>query len=63
VISPESIGRVPGGGSIYRLEQHRPMQFIKLTVEDGIESRVIQLQERSVTVDTTPSTDDSGMED
>jgi hypothetical protein len=29
------------------------MQFIKLTIEDSIESRVIQLQEKSVTVDHT----------
>ena len=45
---------------IHRLGQHRPVQAIKLVVEDSIESRIIQLQEKkSAMVDATLSTDDS----
>ncbi|THH32172.1 hypothetical protein EUX98_g2039 [Antrodiella citrinella] len=47
---------------IHRLGQHRPVQAIKLIVEDSIESRIIQLQEKkSAMVDATLSTDDSAM--
>ncbi|KAI0699817.1 SNF2 family N-terminal domain-containing protein [Cytidiella melzeri] len=45
---------------IHRLGQHRPVQAIKLVVEDSIESRIIQLQEKKkAMVDATLSTDDS----
>ncbi|KAI0662868.1 SNF2 family N-terminal domain-containing protein [Cubamyces menziesii] len=47
---------------IHRLGQHRPVQAIKLVVEDSIESRIIQLQEKkSAMVDATLSADDSAM--
>ncbi|KII96015.1 hypothetical protein PLICRDRAFT_96348 [Plicaturopsis crispa FD-325 SS-3] len=47
---------------IHRLGQHRPVQAIKLVVEDSIESRIVQLQEKkSAMVDATLSTDDSAM--
>ncbi|KAG2365608.1 P-loop containing nucleoside triphosphate hydrolase protein, partial [Suillus spraguei] len=47
---------------IHRLGQYRPVQAIKLVVEDSIESRIIQLQEKkSAMVDATLSTDDSAM--
>ena len=45
---------------IHRLGQHRPVKAYKLVVEDSIESRIIQLQEKkSAMVDATLSTDDS----
>lgn len=45
---------------IHRLGQRRPVQAIKLVIEDSIESRIIQLQEKkSAMVDATLSTDDS----
>jgi DNA repair protein RAD16 len=45
---------------IHRLGQYRPVQAIKLVVEDSIERRIIQLQEKkSAMVDATLSTDDS----
>ncbi|KAI0318102.1 SNF2 family N-terminal domain-containing protein [Amylostereum chailletii] len=47
---------------IHRLGQHRPVEAIKLVVEDSIESRIVQLQEKkSAMVDATLSTDDSAM--
>ena len=47
---------------IHRLGQHRPVHAIKLVVEDSIESRIVQLQEKkSAMVDATLSTDDSAM--
>ncbi|KAI0092493.1 SNF2 family N-terminal domain-containing protein [Irpex rosettiformis] len=47
---------------IHRLGQHRPVQAIKLVVEDSIESRIIQLQEKKkAMVDATLSADDSAM--
>ncbi|KIK96124.1 hypothetical protein PAXRUDRAFT_826315 [Paxillus rubicundulus Ve08.2h10] len=47
---------------IHRLGQHRPVKAIKLIVEDSIESRIVQLQEKkSAMVDATLSTDDSAM--
>ncbi|EIN10186.1 hypothetical protein PUNSTDRAFT_64262 [Punctularia strigosozonata HHB-11173 SS5] len=47
---------------IHRLGQHRPVQAIKMVIEDSIESRVVQLQEKkSAMVDATLSTDDSAM--
>ncbi|KAI0643640.1 SNF2 family N-terminal domain-containing protein [Trametes meyenii] len=47
---------------IHRLGQHRPVQAIKLVVEDSIESRIVQLQEKKAAmVDATLSTDDSAM--
>jgi len=47
---------------IHRLGQHRPVQAIKLVIEDSIESRIIQLQEKkSAMVDATLSPDDSAM--
>ena len=45
---------------IHRLGQHRPVQAIKLVIEDSIESRIIQLQEKKAAmVDATLSADDS----
>ncbi|KAG8796960.1 DNA repair protein rad16 [Serendipita sp. 411] len=47
---------------IHRLGQHRPVQAIKLVIEDSIESRIVQLQEKkSAMVEATLSTDDSAM--
>ncbi|KAF8885285.1 SNF2 family N-terminal domain-containing protein [Mucidula mucida] len=47
---------------IHRLGQHRPVKAIKLVVEDSIESRIVQLQEKkSAMVDATLSTDESAM--
>ncbi|KZT12677.1 uncharacterized protein LAESUDRAFT_689397 [Laetiporus sulphureus 93-53] len=47
---------------IHRLGQHRPVQVVKLVVEDSIESRIVQLQEKkSAMIDATLSTDDSAM--
>ncbi|KAM5532664.1 hypothetical protein V8D89_013708 [Ganoderma adspersum] len=47
---------------IHRLGQHRPVQAIKLVIEDSIESRIIQLQEKKAAmVDATLSADDSAM--
>ncbi|KAH7924828.1 hypothetical protein BV22DRAFT_1012466 [Leucogyrophana mollusca] len=47
---------------IHRLGQHRPVTATKLVVEDSIESRIVQLQEKkSAMVDATLSTDDSAM--
>ncbi|GBE79098.1 DNA repair protein [Sparassis crispa] len=47
---------------IHRLGQHRPVQVVKLVVEDSIESRIVQLQEKKAAmVDATLSTDDSAM--
>ena len=45
---------------IHRLGQHRPVRAIKFVIEDSIESRIIELQEKkSAMVDATLSTDDS----
>ena len=47
---------------IHRLGQHRPVHAIKLVVEDSIESRIVQLQEKkSAMVDATLSADESAM--
>lgn len=47
---------------IHRLGQYRPVHAIKLVIEDSIESRIVQLQEKkSAMVDATLSTDDSAM--
>ncbi|KAL9712440.1 DNA repair protein rad16 [Leucoagaricus gongylophorus] len=47
---------------IHRLGQHRPVQAIKLVVEDSIESRIVQLQEKkSAMINATLSTDDQAM--
>ncbi|KAI9572417.1 SNF2 family N-terminal domain-containing protein [Boletus coccyginus] len=47
---------------IHRLGQHRPVQAIKLVIEDSIESRIIQLQEKKAAmVNATLSTDESAM--
>ncbi|KAF8308831.1 hypothetical protein DL93DRAFT_2063577 [Clavulina sp. PMI_390] len=47
---------------IHRLGQHRPVHAIKLVVEDSIENRIVQLQEKkSAMVDATLSSDDSAM--
>ncbi|TCD69165.1 DNA repair protein rad16 [Steccherinum ochraceum] len=45
---------------IHRLGQHRPVQAIKLVVEDSIESRIIQ-EKKAAMVDATLSADDSAM--
>ena len=47
---------------IHRLGQHRPVKAIKIVVEDSIESRIIQLQEKKMAmVDATLSADDQAM--
>jgi DNA repair protein RAD16 len=52
--------RVEAMDRIHRLGQRRPVQAIKLVIEDSIESRIVQLQEKkSAMVDATLSTDDS----
>ncbi|KAG6896857.1 hypothetical protein C0992_005604 [Termitomyces sp. T32_za158] len=44
---------------IHRLGQHRPVQAIKLVIEDSIESQIVQLQEKkSAMVNATLDTDD-----
>lgn len=41
---------------IHRLGQHRPVEAIKLVIEDSIESRIVQLQEKkSAMVEATVS--------
>ncbi|CAE6511630.1 unnamed protein product [Rhizoctonia solani] len=47
---------------IHRLGQKRPVQAVKLVVEDSIESRIVQLQEKkSAMVDATLSSDDNAI--
>ncbi|TFY60608.1 hypothetical protein EVJ58_g5037 [Rhodofomes roseus] len=47
---------------IHRLGQHRPVEVVKLVIEDSIESKIVQLQEKKAAmVDATLSTDDSAM--
>ncbi|CAK5264719.1 unnamed protein product [Mycena citricolor] len=47
---------------IHRLGQRRPVKAIKLVVEDSIESRIVQLQEKkSAMINATLSTDDAAM--
>lgn len=47
---------------IHRLGQRRPVEAFKLVIEDSIESRIVQLQEKkSAMIDATLSTDDSAM--
>ncbi|EJD52675.1 hypothetical protein AURDEDRAFT_55390 [Auricularia subglabra TFB-10046 SS5] len=47
---------------IHRLGQHRPVQAIKLVIEDSIESRIVQLQEKkSAMISATLNTDDTAM--
>ncbi|QRW01449.1 nucleotide excision repair protein RAD16 [Ceratobasidium sp. AG-Ba] len=47
---------------IHRLGQRRPIQAIKLVVEDSIECRIVQLQEKkSAMVDATLSADDNAV--
>lgn len=45
---------------IHRLGQHRPVKAFKLVIEDSIESRIVQLQEKKAAmVDATLSNDSS----
>lgn len=47
---------------IHRLGQHRPVKAVKIVIEDSIESRIIQLQEKKMAmVNATLSTDDQAM--
>ena len=47
---------------IHRLGQHRPVQVVKLVIEDSIESRIVQLQEKkSAMINATLSADDQAM--
>jgi DNA repair protein RAD16 len=47
---------------IHRLGQHRPVRAVKIVIEDSIESRIIQLQEKKMAmVNATLSTDDQAM--
>ena len=53
---PEAMDR------IHRLGQHRPVKAVKIVIEDSIESRIIQLQEKKMAmVDATLSADDQAM--
>ena len=53
---PEAMDR------IHRLGQHRPVRAVKIVIEDSIESRIIQLQEKKMAmVDATLSADDQAM--
>ncbi|TFL01722.1 SNF2 family N-terminal domain-containing protein [Pterulicium gracile] len=55
-VSPQAMDR------IHRLGQHRPVQAIKLVIEDSIESRIVQLQEKKAAmINATLSTDDAAM--
>ena len=46
---------------IHRLGQHRPVRAVKIVIEDSIESRIIQLQEKKMAmVDATLSADEIG---
>ena len=57
---PSLISLTEAMDRIHRLGQRRPVQAIKLVIEDSIESRIVQLQEKkSAMVDATLSTDDS----
>ena len=56
ILVPEAMDR------IHRLGQHRPVKAIKIVIEDSIESRIIQLQEKKMAmVDATLSADDQAM--
>ncbi|KAF5371952.1 hypothetical protein D9615_008067 [Tricholomella constricta] len=47
---------------IHRLGQHRPVQAIKIVIEDSIESQIVQLQEKkSAMVNATLAADDQAM--
>ena len=47
---------------IHRLGQHRPVKAVKIVIEDSIESRIIQLQEKKMAmVNATLSADDQAM--
>ena len=47
---------------IHRLGQHRPVRAVKIVIEDSIESRIIQLQEKKLAmVNATLSADDQAM--
>jgi DNA repair protein RAD16 len=47
---------------IHRLGQHRPVKAVKIVIEDSIESRIIQLQEKKMAmVNATLSTDTQAM--
>ncbi|KZT74470.1 hypothetical protein DAEQUDRAFT_660154 [Daedalea quercina L-15889] len=57
-----AVSRLKAMDRIHRLGQHRPVQVVKLVVEDSIESRIVQLQEKKAAmVDATLSSDDSAM--
>ncbi|KAG5639348.1 hypothetical protein H0H81_004069 [Sphagnurus paluster] len=47
---------------IHRLGQHRPVQAIKIVIEDSIESQIVQLQDKkSAMVNATLAADDQAM--
>lgn len=59
---PLSISITEAMDRIHRLGQHRPVRAVKIVVEDSIESRIIQLQEKKMAmVDATLSADDQAM--
>lgn len=59
---PFSIRATEAMDRIHRLGQHRPVKAVKIVIEDSIESRIIQLQEKKMAmVDATLSTDDQAM--
>ncbi|KAI8380943.1 uncharacterized protein BYT42DRAFT_286624 [Radiomyces spectabilis] len=48
---------------IHRLGQHRPIRITRLVIENSIESRIIQLQEKKqALVDSTLGNDRSALE-
>lgn len=59
---PLSITITEAMDRIHRLGQHRPVKAVKIVIEDSIESRIIQLQEKKMAmVDATLSADDQAM--
>ena len=60
VSTPQLTSYIEAMDRIHRLGQRRPVQAIKIVIEDSIESRIVQLQEKkSAMIDATLSTDDS----
>lgn len=50
------------GDRVHRIGQHRPVKITRLVIEDSIESRIIQLQEKKATmIQATVGQDDAAM--
>lgn len=51
------------GDRVHRIGQHRPVKITRLIIEDSIESRIVELQEKKATmINATISQDDSAMQ-